>query len=157
MKPIPKAKDRSLRSLLQKITDLGGREAKIINPRTVETAPWVRWKCQFGCGGYNSSLMCPPHSRTPEETRKVLDSYKRAILFETGRLETKKIATKIEREAFLSGYYKALGLTPDLATSANPAPSTKDAGIQTKLGQQWKPAESMSLPQPASTASPSTW
>jgi predicted metal-binding protein len=40
----------------------------------------------------------------------VLDSYKRAILFEAGRLDAKKIAVKMEREAFLSGYYKAFGL-----------------------------------------------
>jgi predicted metal-binding protein len=39
-----------------------------------------------------------------------LDSYKRAILFEAGRLDTKEIAVKMEREAFLSGYYKAFGL-----------------------------------------------
>jgi predicted metal-binding protein len=104
------AKDKSLRGLLQKITDIGAREAKIIDPKTVETAPWVRWKCQFGCGGYNSSLMCPPHTPTPEETRKVLDSYKRAILFEGERHDTKAMAAKMEREAFLSGYHKAFGL-----------------------------------------------
>ena len=104
------AKDKSLRGFLQRITDIGAREAKIIDPKTVETAPWVRWKCQYGCGGYNSSLMCPPHAPTPEETRKVLDSYKRAILFEAGRPGPKKIAVQMEREAFLSGYYKAFGL-----------------------------------------------
>ncbi|MCX5919582.1 MAG: DUF2284 domain-containing protein [Deltaproteobacteria bacterium] len=110
MKPNPKTKDKILRGFLKKIVSIGAREAKIIDPKTVETAPWVRWKCQFGCGGYRSSLMCPPHSPTPEETRKVLDSYKRAILFEAGRLDTKEIAVKMEREAFLSGYYKAFGL-----------------------------------------------
>jgi predicted metal-binding protein len=110
VKQISKVKDKSRRGFLQKITDLGVREANIIDPKTVETASWVRWKCRFGCGGYNSSLMCPPHSPTPEETRKVLDSYKWAILFEAGRLDTKEVATKMEPEVFLSGYYKALGL-----------------------------------------------
>ena len=108
MKQIPKAK--SMQGFLQKFIELGVREARIIDPKTVETASWVRWKCQFGCGGYNSSLTCPPHSPTPEETRKVLDSYICATLFEGGRLDTKEIATKMEREIFLSGYYKALGL-----------------------------------------------
>jgi predicted metal-binding protein len=110
VKRIPAHKSKSLREFLRKTINLGAREARIIDPKTVETAPWVRWKCQFGCGGYNSSLMCPPHAPTPEETRKVLNSYKRAILFETGGLDTKAIATKMEREIFLSGYYKALGL-----------------------------------------------
>ena len=111
MTKTPKTKSRSLRGFLQKVIDLGAREARIIDPRTVETAPWVRWKCQFGCGGYHSSLRCPPYSPTPEETRKVLDSYKRAILFEGGRLDTKAIAAKMEREVFLSGYHKAFGLS----------------------------------------------
>jgi predicted metal-binding protein len=110
MKQVPKVKGKNLRGFLQKITELGVREARIIDPKTVETAPWVRWKCQFGCGGYNSSLMCPPHSPTPEETRETLDSYKYAIMFEAGRLDAKEIATKMEREAFLSGHYKAFGL-----------------------------------------------
>jgi len=110
VKPKTKTRDKNLHDFLKQIIYLGAREAKIIDPKTVETAPWVRWKCQFGCGGYNSSLMCPPHSPTPEETRKVLDSYKKAILFEAGRLDAKEIAFKMEREAFLSGSYKAFGL-----------------------------------------------
>jgi predicted metal-binding protein len=110
VKPNSKTRDRDLRGFLKQIVSIGAREAKIIDPKTVETAPWVRWKCQFGCGGYNSSLMCAPHSPTPEETRKVLDSYKKAILFEAERLDAKEIAVKMEREAFLSGYYKAFGL-----------------------------------------------
>ena len=108
MKHTPKGKNA--RDLLEKISDLGARNAKIIDPKSAETSPWVRWKCQYGCGGYNSSLMCPPHTPTPEETRKVLDSYKKAILFEAGRHDSKEIAAKMEREAFLSGYYKAFGL-----------------------------------------------
>jgi len=110
VKQIPKVKGKNLRGFLQRIIAIGDQEAKIIDPKTVETAPWVRWKCQFGCGGYNSSLVCPPHSPTPEQTRKVLDSYKRAILFEAGRHDAKEIAVKMEREIFLSGYYKAFGL-----------------------------------------------
>ncbi len=106
----PKTKDKSLREFLQKTVDLGARGAKIIDPKTVETAPWVRWKCQFGCGGYHSSLMCPPYSPTPEETRRVLNSYKRAILFEAGRRQPKRIAAAMEREIFLSGYHKAFGI-----------------------------------------------
>ena len=110
MKKISKSGDKDLHGFLRKALELGAREAKIIDPRTVETASWVRWKCQFGCGGYNSSLMCPPYSPAPEETRRVLNSYKRAILFESGGVDTKEIAAKMEREIFLAGYQKALGL-----------------------------------------------
>jgi len=90
--------------------DKGALGAKLIAPATVETAHWVRWKCQFGCGGFGSSLVCPPHSPTPDETRKMLDEYKRAVLFESPSGKTKKIAAALEREFFLAGHYKALGL-----------------------------------------------
>ena len=86
------------------------RSAKLIRQKDVETAHWVRWKCQFGCGGYGSNLVCPPHAPTPGETRRMLDEYRHAVLFEAGNREPKKIAAALEREVFLAGYYKALGL-----------------------------------------------
>jgi predicted metal-binding protein len=67
-------------------------------------------KCQFGCGGFGSSLCCPPHTPTPAQTRTLVDSYQRAILFEARRGEAKRIAAALERETFLAGYYKAFGL-----------------------------------------------
>jgi predicted metal-binding protein len=90
--------------------ELGAVEAKVISPADVATGAWVRWKCRFGCGGYGSSLVCPPHTPEPEETRRMLDGYKSAILFESLRGETKRIAAELEREVFLSGFHKALGL-----------------------------------------------
>ncbi|MBZ5638828.1 MAG: DUF2284 domain-containing protein [Acidobacteriia bacterium] len=89
---------------------LGAGSARLIRASAIATAPWVRLRCQYGCDGYGSSRCCPPHTPTPDETRKVIDSYKRAILFEAKRREPKKIAVRLEREAFLAGYYKAFGL-----------------------------------------------
>jgi len=66
--------------MLKRIVDLGAKEARIIQPSTVVTADWVRFKCQFGCNGYGSSLCCPPNSPTPEQTRRTLDDYHAAIL-----------------------------------------------------------------------------
>jgi predicted metal-binding protein len=88
----------------------GAAAAKVIDPRSVETAEWVRWKCQFGCDGFGSSRMCPPHSPPPSQTRAVLDGYKTAVLFEAGRGEPKQIAVALEKQFFLEGYYKAFGL-----------------------------------------------
>jgi len=95
---------------IERAIELGAKSAKLISPKDVVTGSWVRWKCQFGCDGYGSSLCCPPRTPTPAETRRVLDEYKSAILFEAGRGEPKKIAAALEREVFLSGYYKAFGL-----------------------------------------------
>jgi len=89
---------------------LGAKRAVFVRPADVVTGGWVRWKCQFGCGGFGSSRMCPPHTPTPEQTRRLLDEYKHAILFEAALGTSKKIAVKLERAVFLAGHYKALGL-----------------------------------------------
>ena len=89
---------------------MGAKHAKVVSTEKVFTAPWVRWKCQYGCGGYGSSLLCPPHSPTPEETRKVLDGYARAVLIHAGpRMDVRRTIGALEREAFLAGFYKAFG------------------------------------------------
>ena len=106
-KASPKATSVQLR---QMASQMGAIKAKVISPATVKTDAWVRWKCRFGCGGFGSSLVCPPHSPGPDETRKMLDGYKRAIFFESPPGQAKKIAVALERKLFLEGYYKALGL-----------------------------------------------
>jgi predicted metal-binding protein len=92
---------------------LGAAEAKLIDPASVVTAPWVRLKCQYGCAGYGRRLTCPPHSPTPEETRRVLDCYSSALLLHSpGRGEWRAIddvVGELEREVFLAGHYKAFG------------------------------------------------
>jgi predicted metal-binding protein len=91
---------------------IGAKEAKVISPLQVFTAEWVRRKCQYGCDGYNEHLTCPPFSPTPQETRRMLDEYTTAILihFPGEWTDVKASMYKLEREAFLSGYYKAFGM-----------------------------------------------
>lgn len=98
------------KAFINKAIELGAREAKIIPAESIATAPWVRLKCQFGCGGFNSSCCCPPHTPTPEQTRSVIDCYRKALLAHfDGVTGVTKVIVKLEREIFLSGYYKALG------------------------------------------------
>ena len=98
------------KQLRQMAISAGAIAAKVISPATVQTAQWVRWKCRFGCGCWGSSLVCPPHSPPPDDTRAMLDEFKRAVLFESGPADTKQIAVAVERELFLAGCYKAIGL-----------------------------------------------
>lgn len=70
---------------------------------------------------FGKRLTCPPHTPTPDVTRKVIDSYQKAILFhrklEGGdrkssdenlfRLEFHKTIVRLEIGIFLDGYYKA--------------------------------------------------
>ena len=104
---------KSVESFCKKAIEMGIKEAKIVDPGSIVTAEWVRMKCQYGCPGFGMSLCCPPHTPTPDMTRKVIDSYEKAILLhqrllkgERGRAFSKAIL-RLEIEIFLDGYYKA--------------------------------------------------
>ncbi len=97
-------------------------EAKVIDPVSVLTAPWVRLKCKYGCEMYGREYCCPPETPTPEQTRGILDCYQRAILFhcraakKEGENRTKvrkgylDAVVELEGEMFKDGYYKAFAL-----------------------------------------------
>lgn len=88
--------------------ELGAADARLIGPKDVVCAEWVRLKCQYGCGAYASSRNCPPYSPTPERTRKILDEFKTAILVHGDKTaDIRQIVVALEREVFLAGYYKA--------------------------------------------------
>lgn len=105
MKPLENYCERGL--------EMGFDGAKVIDPRSIVTAEWVRMECQFGCPGFGMNLCCPPHTPTPDFTRKVIDAYQKAILLHR-RLEKGERAkdfskgiVRLEIEIFLDGYYKA--------------------------------------------------
>ena len=90
---------------------LGASDAKIIKAATIRTGAWVKMKCRYGCDGYNTNNCCPPHTPTHTQTQEVIDCYKIALLVHNKRVSsTTGIIVRLEREIFLSGYYKALGL-----------------------------------------------
>jgi predicted metal-binding protein len=97
-----------------------------INPEDVVVANWVRMKCQFGCPSYGKKLSCPPYSPLPDDTRRVMEEYSRAYLigysgsifkgygdedfgavFPKALKNVRKSIFKLEKHAFLSGYYKS--------------------------------------------------
>lgn len=94
-------------------------EAKVIPPKSVVTAPWVRLKCQYGCPEYGKGYCCPPDTPTADQTRVILDSYRRAILYHIegakreGRNRREFLGSFFERlvdieaEMFKDGYYRA--------------------------------------------------
>jgi predicted metal-binding protein len=100
---------------IKKAVALGAKEAKIINTSSIVTGPWVRWKCKYGCDGYNSSLCCPPNTPDYKETRELVDSYEKALLAhvtDDNRRMTDLTDTvvRLERDIFLDGHYKAFAL-----------------------------------------------
>lgn len=112
-----KVDSTELKPYVKLALEFGASEAKIIPARYVVTAEWVRLKCQFGCGGYNKRLCCPPYTPTPETTRKMLAEYRRALIYVYEWQGSLKVRARryrqlaaLERRAFLDGYYKAFGL-----------------------------------------------
>lgn len=100
-----------LKRFVELAVKLGAKDAKVISSRTIKCEGWVRLKCQFGCSGYRKRLTCPPFTPTPEQTAKAVSCYKRAILVHSNDSQIiNRIIPRLEREIFLSGYYKALGL-----------------------------------------------
>jgi predicted metal-binding protein len=100
---------------VKKAVDLGADDATIIDTGTIVTGPWVRWKCRYGCDGYDSSLCCPPHTPDYRETREMVDSYEKALLVHVTddikrSTDLTVIVARLERDIFLAGYYKAFAL-----------------------------------------------
>jgi len=92
-------------------------DALIIKASTVVTAPWVRLKCQYGCGLYGKGLCCPPRTPTPEQTRGILDSYNWALfLHRHWEKDYKKVdrfndvLAGLERTIFLDGFSRAFAM-----------------------------------------------
>jgi predicted metal-binding protein len=124
---MPKPFDVLEKELIDMARESGASDIKFIQPARIVTAHWVRLKCQFGCKNYGTRYTCPPHSPSPEDTRKVLDEYSKAFLIKYEgflgfdeyppknlekamtdlSLHVCKAAYDMERHAFLSGYYKA--------------------------------------------------
>ena len=104
------------------------QDIKSISADKIVVADWVRLKCRYGCRAYGKHLCCPPYAPAPEEMRRVVGEYEIAILarFEAAPgpgddpkhlhhylwnsiSHLHKTVYELEKKAFLSGYYKALG------------------------------------------------
>jgi predicted metal-binding protein len=113
----------SVKAFIRQARELGALEAKLIETASIVTAPWVRFKCRYGCDGYNTNLCCPPHTPTYLETREVIASYQHAILVHCKEVGSPAaIVCDLERSIFLAGFYKAfaMGSTPcQLCTTCN--------------------------------------
>ena len=125
----------------------GASWARAVPASYVVTAPWVRYKCQFGCGCYGSRHLCPPETPTPGETAAVVRRYRRAILvtYESGRRGTERALRKkmhrdmlaLEREIFLDGYHKALAFV------AGPCNLCKECDVAEPCPRPGEPRPSM--------------
>lgn len=90
---------------------LGADKAKVIDPKQIVTAPWIRFKCQFECPNYGTRPTCPPQTPDHNATRELLDSYQTAVLFHRrSQADTGAMAYKAMRQLCLDGFYKAAAM-----------------------------------------------
>lgn len=122
----PAANDeKNFEKYLKIAKELGAEKASLIDVKTITTAAWTIFKCQYGCDFYGKSHCCPPKAPGYLQTREMLKDYGKAILFtchKDGGI--KEIARETSRMIFLDGYYKtiAFGAGPCLiCKTCNPA------------------------------------
>lgn len=94
---------------MQLLKEDGADIVKEVKPETVVTAPWTIYKCQYGCNHYGKTYCCPPKSPGYKQTREILDSYSKGLLFRCHHWGVTDMVTKVTREIFLDGYYKVIG------------------------------------------------
>ena len=107
------------KSMLEKLfKDRGFPDFKWMDAKDIIVAQWVRFRCMFGCPIYGKRGTCPPNVPSIEECRQMISEYHQAAVF---HFEKKLVTSEerkgwgqevimklvaLEREVFLSGYYK---------------------------------------------------
>lgn len=94
---------------IDRALEMGACDVRFLDPRQVVTAPWVRHKCQFGCGQYGKNRCCPPFAPDWKTTREILDGFSKGLLVRNTGWNSTEIARDLARMLFLDGYYKAIG------------------------------------------------
>jgi predicted metal-binding protein len=107
--------------LVSRALAAGASAVAVLRPDQVVTAEWVRWKCLYGCDVAGRCLTCPPHSPSPDETRRLLDENATVLLLRFDvrpeRSEWLKsapwvlaTALRLERDIFLAGHHKVFAI-----------------------------------------------
>jgi predicted metal-binding protein len=100
----------------------GLSDFKWLTAENIEVGQWVRMKCQFGCDDYGLAACCPPNMPSFAECLKFFREYDHVAVFHFEKKmkedevrkdwnkEVSDVLLAIERDVFLSGYYKAFML-----------------------------------------------
>jgi predicted metal-binding protein len=103
----------------------GYTDFKLIHPKDIVLAQWVRMKCMFGCPEYGRTASCPPNVPSVSECQQFFKEYSIGVIFhfekkvsepEGRHAWSKKVnqgLLKLERDVFISGYQKAFLLFMD--------------------------------------------
>jgi predicted metal-binding protein len=125
----------------------GYEDFKWVDPKSIVVAQWARVKCMFGCKNYGKCGTCPPNTPSVPECKEFVRGYKSCVVFRF----TKRVAKpedrfawtrtvnskllKLEREVFLSGYYKAFLLFMDSCNLCEPCPGIRQLCKNPKMAR----------------------
>jgi predicted metal-binding protein len=112
--------------ILEKLfNDHGFSDFKWIEAKNIVVAQWVRFRCMFGCPAYGKRGTCPPNVPSIDECRQMISEYSHGVVFHFEKKLEKPEDRKgwsrplvsrlieLEREVFLSGYYKTFLISCD--------------------------------------------
>jgi len=123
-------KERDLIKRIQPNAEKYGiAEVLLISTEDICVAEWVQLKCKYGCKRFGRSWCCPPETPTPDQTRILLNGYRKGLLLCGSGKNTEfykdnnqkrrrqvrvwKGTIAIERQLFLLGYYRAFALVAE--------------------------------------------
>ena len=86
--------------------EMGALDAVLIGPDEVKLDPRCYLKCMYGCPDWGTQWTCPsaPGAITIEQFRRMLERYRYILLI---RAANKQDNQRIERQAYIDGYYFA--------------------------------------------------
>ncbi len=135
----------------EKLVEMFGKygydDFKWIDPKKILVAQWVRMKCMFGCEDYGKCGTCPPNTPSVPECRDFFRGYQQGVVFHFGKVVkkpedrfawTRKINSnllKLERETFLSGYYRTFLLFIDSCNFCESCPGIRQLCKNPKMAR----------------------
>jgi predicted metal-binding protein len=155
MQKKPSGGEKTRKSLTGLFEKHGYEDYRWIDPKKIVVSNWARMKCTFGCKNYGKSGACPPNTPSVLECRDFFQDYKLgAVLHFTKRVDkpedrhewTRGVnlkLLKLERDVFLSGYYKTFLLFMDSCNLCEACPGSR---LECKNPRQSRPTpESMAV------------
>ena len=139
---------KDLNILIEELPEIHD-DFRLIPANEIEVADWVKWQCRYGCRGDAKHLSCPPYTPAPEDTRKLIKGYEKALIvrFEDVKpnmdvpprhlhhflWDAIKMVSdtmyEMERHAFLSGYYKAFAMDALPCSYCDPCIPAEDKAL----------------------------
>ncbi len=147
MKKTSNGKGKNRKKLEEMFRRRGYEDFQWMNPKRIVVAQWARMKCTFGCKNYGKCGTCPPNTPSVPECRAFFGDYKTGVVFHFAhRVDkpgdrfawTRKVNSKLlelEREVFLSGFYKVFLLFMDSCNLCATCPGVRERCKHPKLSR----------------------